>query len=79
LQETWHFEITNVEFSKEEKIAKDFLIRIRYRQPLQKGKLILKPEGSYISFEKPQRGIAAGQFAAWYDGEELIGSGVICF
>ncbi|WP_141682547.1 aminomethyltransferase beta-barrel domain-containing protein, partial [Alistipes sp. CHKCI003] len=25
----------------------------------------------------PQRGIAAGQFAAWYDGDELVGSGVI--
>ena len=34
-------------------------------------------EGLYIEFEKPQRGIAAGQFAAWYDKEELIGSGVI--
>ncbi|MFN7328689.1 MAG: aminomethyltransferase beta-barrel domain-containing protein, partial [Bacteroidota bacterium] len=25
----------------------------------------------------PQRGVTPGQFAAWYDGEELIGSGVI--
>jgi tRNA-specific 2-thiouridylase len=31
----------------------------------------------YIVFEKLQRGIAPGQFAAWYDGNELIGSGVI--
>ena len=57
--------------------SKDLLIRIRYRQPLQKGKLIAKREGLYIVFEKPQRGIAAGQFAAWYDSDELIGSGVI--
>jgi len=67
------------DFKPEEGKAKDFLIRIRYRQPLQEGALVIKPEGSYISFEKPQRGIAAGQFAAWYEGEELIGSGVICF
>jgi tRNA-specific 2-thiouridylase len=31
----------------------------------------------FITFEEAQRGIAAGQFAAWYDGEELLGSGVI--
>ncbi|OFX27275.1 MAG: tRNA 2-thiouridine(34) synthase MnmA [Bacteroidetes bacterium GWA2_31_9b] len=57
--------------------SREYLIRIRYRQPLQKGTLVKKPEGLYIVFEKPQRGIAPGQFAAWYNGEELIGSGVI--
>jgi tRNA-specific 2-thiouridylase len=31
----------------------------------------------FIVFRRAQRGIAAGQFAAWYDGEELLGSGVI--
>jgi tRNA-specific 2-thiouridylase len=57
--------------------SKDFMIRIRYRQPLQKGKLIVKQEGLYVIFNELQRGIAAGQFAAWYDNNELIGSGVI--
>jgi tRNA-specific 2-thiouridylase len=31
----------------------------------------------YILFEKPQRGITPGQFAAWYLNDELIGSGII--
>jgi len=31
----------------------------------------------YILFEKPQRGITPGQFAAWYQNDELIGSGII--
>jgi len=31
----------------------------------------------YILFEKPQRGITPGQFAAWYLNYELIGSGII--
>lgn len=53
------------------------LIRIRYRQPLQQGTLHYTSNGMYIDFKQPQRGITAGQFAAWYDGEELIGSGVI--
>lgn len=52
-------------------------VRIRYRQPLQKAELFRTEEGLFISFEEFQRGIAPGQFAAWYDGEELIGSGVI--
>ena len=56
---------------------RDYLVRIRYRQPLQKATLYRKAEGLYIVFAKPQRGIAAGQFAAWYDGDELLGSGVI--
>jgi len=54
-----------------------YLVRVRYRQPLQRATLIVKPEGIYILFEKPQRAIAPGQFAAWYDEDELIGSGVI--
>ncbi|MBS3808048.1 MAG: tRNA 2-thiouridine(34) synthase MnmA [Bacteroidales bacterium] len=51
--------------------------RIRYRQPLQKGKLILREEGGYVVFDEPQRGITPGQFAAWYVNGELLGSGVI--
>ncbi len=58
---------------------KEFLIRIRYRQPLQKGTLIRKEEGIYILFEKKQKGITPGQFAAWYEGEELVGSGTILY
>jgi len=52
-------------------------VRIRYRRPLQKACLYKREEGIYIIFNKLQRGIAPGQFAAWYDGDELIGSGVI--
>ncbi|MGM0375329.1 MAG: tRNA 2-thiouridine(34) synthase MnmA [Bacteroidota bacterium] len=52
-------------------------IRIRYRQPLQEGVLHMRENGLFIVFDQPQRGISAGQFAAWYDDDELIGSGVI--
>ncbi len=57
--------------------TKAFLTRIRYRQSLEKSTLHKNPEGLYINFENFQRGIAKGQFAAWYLNEELIGSGVI--
>jgi len=53
------------------------LVRIRYRQPLQKATLLKNDTGCYILFEHKQKGIAPGQFAAWYNGDELLGSGVI--
>lgn len=56
---------------------REYLFRIRYRQPLQKGILYTFEDKSFIAFNEPQRGITPGQFAAWYNGEELIGSGVI--
>jgi len=57
--------------------VKEFAVRIRYRQKLQQATLIRKSEGIYILFEKLQRGITPGQCAAWYNGDELVGSGVI--
>ena len=56
---------------------KEFLTRIRYRQDLSPATLKMRDDGLYIIFHKIQRGVASGQFAAWYDGDELIGSGVI--
>ncbi|HAN79008.1 MAG TPA: tRNA 2-thiouridine(34) synthase MnmA, partial [Bacteroidales bacterium] len=56
---------------------REYMVRIRYRQPLEKATLYMKKEGLYIVFESLQRGIAPGQFAAWYAADELIGSGVI--
>lgn len=55
----------------------DVMVRIRYRQPLQKATLHKFDNGMYISFEQPQSAITEGQFAAWHINDELIGSGVI--
>jgi tRNA-specific 2-thiouridylase len=57
--------------------TKEMMVRVRYRQAFQPATLIQKSEGLYILFQHKQRGITPGQFAAWYDDEELIGSGVI--
>ena len=54
-----------------------FRVRIRYRQPLQDATLIMRDSGLYILFDAPQRGITSGQFAVWYDSDEMLGSGVI--
>jgi tRNA-specific 2-thiouridylase len=57
--------------------SKNYMARIRYRQPLEKCTLHKKEEGLYIIFDRPQRGVTPGQFAAWYQEKDLIGSGVI--
>jgi len=51
--------------------------RIRYRQPLEHATLHQKEDGLYIIFKHDQRGIAPGQFVAWYRDNELLGSGII--
>jgi len=57
--------------------SRKFLSRIRYRQALQEATVFMEDPGMYVIFDDTQRGITPGQFVAWYDGEELIGSGVI--
>lgn len=57
--------------------SKVYDARIRYRQPLEKAELFMEADGLYIIFEEYQKGIASGQFVAWYDKNELIGSGEI--
>lgn len=56
---------------------RECLARIRYRQELQKARVICKPEGIYLFFDQPQRAVVPGQFAVWHYDEELIGSGPI--
>ena len=53
------------------------MARIRYRQPLEKATLYQTINGLYVIFEKAQSAITEGQFVAWYQEDELLGSGVI--
>ena len=53
------------------------LARIRYRQPLKQAQIFKSKEGLYLIFDNKQKAISSGQFAAWYRGKELIGSGII--
>jgi tRNA-uridine 2-sulfurtransferase len=70
-----HWVRPDLKLNEEE--SKKFMARIRYRQPLESCTLYKKANGLYIVFDRAQRGITSGQFAAWYEGEELMGSGVI--
>ena len=51
--------------------------RIRYRQPLEKAILHKVENGIFVEFQNPQSAIQEGQFVAWYQNQELLGSGVI--
>ena len=57
--------------------SQKILARIRYRQPLKPAQIFKSKEGLYLIFDKKQKAVSSGQFAAWYKGKELIGSGVI--
>ena len=57
--------------------SRSVMARIRYRQPLQKATIYQFDSTLIVAFDTQQSAITEGQFAAWYDGDELIGSGVI--
>ncbi len=51
--------------------------RIRYRQALENATIHKVKEGLYVEFDNMQSAITEGQFVAWYQEDELLGSGVI--
>ncbi len=55
----------------------EVMARIRYRQPLEKATLFQTHNRLFVIFENAQTAITEGQFVAWYQGDELLGSGVI--
>jgi tRNA-uridine 2-sulfurtransferase len=53
-------------------------VKIRYRNPAAPA--VVTPAldgGARVSFDEPQRAIAAGQWAVFYDGDILVGGGAI--
>ena len=69
----WVKEVDKMEVGE----SKSFETRIRYRQPLFGATLIKLESGLKIKFDSNQKAVAKGQFAAWYTGDVLVGSGVI--
>ena len=70
-----HWIREDLEIKKNEQL--NFLTRIRYRQKLTEVQLNYHQKKLYFNFTHPQRGITSGQFIAWYNEDELIGSGII--
>lgn len=54
------------------------LARVRYRQPLQPCRIIeINDEQVIAEFNEPVRAVTPGQSIAFYEGEEMLGGGVI--
>lgn len=74
-KEEMHWVIPSYQMNEGEFLEVD--CRIRYRQPLFKAKVTTDGNRFFVLFDEIQFGVAKGQFAAFYLGEELIGSGAI--
>jgi len=54
-------------------------VKIRHGANFYHSTLELNPDGTgKVVLEKPDKGIAPGQFAVFYDGDYCLGAGVIC-
>jgi len=71
------FNFLNPNYSFNTLNGNKYSLRIRYRQAYQDGTVVVNDDGVFILFDKKQRGITPGQFAAIYLNDELIASGVI--
>ena len=76
LQES-EFEVEQINLF-EELIDFKCLIKVRYRTPAVSGHVIIENNKGRVVLDEPVFGLAQGQIAAFYDGERLLGGGVIC-
>ncbi|HSN92454.1 MAG TPA: tRNA 2-thiouridine(34) synthase MnmA [Anaeromyxobacteraceae bacterium] len=53
------------------------LVRVRHRHEGEPGLVRPTPEGAAVELDRPVRGVAPGQAAVFYDGEEVLGGGRI--
>ncbi|HSR36280.1 MAG TPA: tRNA 2-thiouridine(34) synthase MnmA [Desulfurivibrionaceae bacterium] len=54
-----------------------FLVQLRYRHPAAPARVEAAVDGARIWLDTPQRAITPGQFAVVYNGDAVVGSGVI--
>lgn len=52
-------------------------VKIRYGAPPVEARLEVESEKFLVYFEEPQKSVTPGQIAGVYDGEELLGGGII--
>ena len=58
--------------------ARDVTVKIRYRSPFVPAHIESLPAGAVrVLFEKPVKGVCPGQAAVFYEGDTVIGGGII--
>ncbi len=72
--------VTNLNFIliKELQEARNVMVKIRYRSPLVPAKIEPVRSGEVrVLFEVPVKGICPGQAAVFYEGDKVVGGGII--
>jgi tRNA-specific 2-thiouridylase len=52
-------------------------LKVRYRTRAVPARVTVQGDRGYVHLDEPVFGLARGQFAVFYDGERLLGGGVI--
>ena len=52
-------------------------VKIRYKSPESPATLHHHPRGALVRFRQPQRAVTPGQAAVFYDGDTMLGGGII--
>jgi tRNA-specific 2-thiouridylase len=53
-------------------------VKVRYRTSAVPAHVLIESDRGKVVLDQPVFGLARGQIAAFYDGEKLLGGGVIC-
>lgn len=54
-------------------------VKVRYQAPPAPAQITPLPDGrALVEFDQPQRAVAPGQSAVFYDGDLVLGGGIIC-
>jgi len=74
-----HFSVTNFNWINEPPTKEYLQVKIRHGEHFFNCSLKFQNENlAEVTIDRPDRGIAAGQFAVFYDGDYCLGGGVIC-
>ena len=71
------FEVKQINLFKD-LIAFDCMVKVRYRTTAVPCHVVINEGRAKVTLNKPVFGLAHGQIAAFYEGDRLLGGGVIC-